>query len=305
MILEGDSSCHRTGAHLTRSDRYPSQSSRPPFRRSERAQREAVGVSSGPLVILAGAGTGKTRVISRRAAHAIETGAVPAGKVLLVTFTDKAANEMVERMAALGHRGVMARTFHSHAVRQLRHFWPSHHDGQEPPQILELEAAADQPAGAQPARPLPLHADQGHRRRDRVGQGPPHRARQVGAGPADTGQGAHPSRPLRPHLRRLRARQAAPGQARLRGHARPDRRTPRNQTKTPPASCNPRRRGSASTSTRTRTRSRSACSSCGWATRPTSRSSAIPTRRSTPSPAPRPTTCSASPTSTPAPEPSP
>ena len=88
------------------------------------AQRVAVEAASGPLVILAGAGTGKTRVISRRAAYAIETGVVAANKVLLVTFTDKAANEMVARMAALGHPGVMARTFHAHAVRQLRHFWP-------------------------------------------------------------------------------------------------------------------------------------------------------------------------------------
>jgi DNA helicase II / ATP-dependent DNA helicase PcrA len=101
------------------------------------AQRGAVQASSGPLVILAGAGTGKTRVISRRAAYAIETGVVPASRVLLVTFTDKAANEMVERMATLGQRGVMARTFHSHAVRQLRHFWPSRHGGDEPPQVLE------------------------------------------------------------------------------------------------------------------------------------------------------------------------
>ncbi len=138
------------------------------------AQRAAAQVCSGPLVILAGAGTGKTRVISRRAAHAIETKVVPAGKVLLVTFTDKAAHEMVERMAALGHPQVMARTFHSHAVRQLRHFWPSRHDGDEPPPRPRLQAAADQPARPRPARPLPLHAQQGHRRRHRVGQGPPH-----------------------------------------------------------------------------------------------------------------------------------
>jgi DNA helicase-2/ATP-dependent DNA helicase PcrA len=101
------------------------------------AQREAVQAVNGPLVILAGAGTGKTRVISRRAAYAIETGVIPANKILLVTFTDKAANEMVGRMAALGHPQVMARTFHSHAVRQLRHFWPSRHGGADPPQTLD------------------------------------------------------------------------------------------------------------------------------------------------------------------------
>ena len=101
------------------------------------SQREAVTTTTGPLVIVAGAGSGKTRVISRRAAYAIETGAVPADQILLVTFTDKAAGEMVERMAALGHRGVMARTFHAAALAQLRHFWPSRHDGGPLPGVLD------------------------------------------------------------------------------------------------------------------------------------------------------------------------
>jgi len=101
------------------------------------SQREAVTSMSGPLAIVAGAGSGKTRVISRRAAYGIETAAVPADQILLVTFTDKAAGEMVERMASLGHRGVMARTFHAAALAQLRHFWPSRHDGEPMPGILE------------------------------------------------------------------------------------------------------------------------------------------------------------------------
>src|SRR5215212_6399014 len=117
------------------------------------AQRAAAQRTSGPLAILAGAGTGKTRVISRRAAYAIDTGVVPAGRILLVTFTDKAANEMVERMAALGHPGVMARTFHSHALRQLRHFWPSRHGGAEPPQILNSKLPLISPL----CRALPGH----------------------------------------------------------------------------------------------------------------------------------------------------
>ncbi|MHB8399142.1 MAG: ATP-dependent helicase [Candidatus Limnocylindrales bacterium] len=101
------------------------------------AQREAVRTTSGPLAILAGAGTGKTRVISRRTAYAIATGVVTPAEVLVVTFTDKAAGEMVERLAALGHRSITARTFHAHALRQLRHFWPSGHDGEPLPAILE------------------------------------------------------------------------------------------------------------------------------------------------------------------------
>ncbi len=117
------------------------------------AQSAAAQATSGPLVILAGAGTGKTRVISHRAAHAIETDVVPAGKILLVTFTDKAANEMVERMATLGHPQVMARTFHAHAVRQLRHFWPSRHGGDDPPQVLSSKLPLISPL----ARSLPGH----------------------------------------------------------------------------------------------------------------------------------------------------
>ncbi len=100
------------------------------------SQRRAVQVTRGPLAILAGAGSGKTRVVSRRAAYAIETGAVAPGRILLVTFTDKAAGEMVERMAALGHPRVMARTFHAMALAQLRYFWPLRHEGSPPPEVL-------------------------------------------------------------------------------------------------------------------------------------------------------------------------
>ncbi len=101
------------------------------------SQREAVLATSGPVAILAGAGTGKTRVISRRTAYAIATGVVPADQVLVVTFTDKAAREMVERLAGLGLGSVVARTFHAHALSQLRFFWPSRHDGQPLPELLD------------------------------------------------------------------------------------------------------------------------------------------------------------------------
>ena len=88
------------------------------------AQREAVLATSGPVCILAGAGTGKTRVISRRVAYALATGVTAASHVLVVTYTDKAAGQMRERLATLGRPGVTAATFHAAALRQLRHFWP-------------------------------------------------------------------------------------------------------------------------------------------------------------------------------------
>ena len=100
-------------------------------------QEEAVRATSGPVAIHAGAGSGKTRVISRRTAYAIATGVVPADQVLVVTFTDKAATEMVDRLRLLGLPGVTARTFHAHALSQLRHFWPSTHEGAPMPSILE------------------------------------------------------------------------------------------------------------------------------------------------------------------------
>ncbi|HTE69030.1 MAG TPA: ATP-dependent helicase, partial [Actinomycetes bacterium] len=103
------------------------------------AQREAVEATSGPLCILAGAGTGKTRVISRRVAYAIATGVVHPGHVLVVTFTDKAANEMRERLGALGFPGVQAQTFHAAAFRQLRYFWSRLSDTRLP-DVLDSKA---------------------------------------------------------------------------------------------------------------------------------------------------------------------
>src|SRR3954452_16762901 len=116
-------------------------------------QRAAVDATSGPVVILAGAGTGKTRVVTVRAANANESGVVPESRILLVTFTDKAAKEMGQRMRTLGHPGVMARTFHTHAVSQLRHFWPGRHAGADPPAVLDSKLRLIVPL----ARALPGH----------------------------------------------------------------------------------------------------------------------------------------------------
>ena len=101
------------------------------------AQLEAVRAVEGPVAIIAGAGTGKTRVISRRAAHAIAAGIVPADQVLVVTFTEKAAAEMMERLRVLGLPGVTARTFHAHALSQLRFFWPLANEGARLPALLD------------------------------------------------------------------------------------------------------------------------------------------------------------------------
>jgi len=87
-------------------------------------QRAAASAVRGPVVILAGAGTGKTRAITHRIAYAVRTEAVPAGQLLAVTFTARAAGELRARLRNLGAQGVQARTFHAAALRQLQYFAP-------------------------------------------------------------------------------------------------------------------------------------------------------------------------------------
>lgn len=87
-------------------------------------QRAAVVAPSGPVCVLAGAGTGKTRTITHRIAALVAAGAHPPSEVLAVTFTTRAAGEMRVRLRGLGAGGVQARTFHSAALKQLRYFWP-------------------------------------------------------------------------------------------------------------------------------------------------------------------------------------
>ncbi len=87
-------------------------------------QREAALAVRGPVCILAGAGTGKTRAITHRIAYGVRSGAVPAGQLLAVTFTARAAGELRARLRNLGAHGVQARTFHAAALRQLQYFAP-------------------------------------------------------------------------------------------------------------------------------------------------------------------------------------
>lgn len=87
-------------------------------------QREAASTLRGHVCVLAGAGTGKTRVITHRIAHGVDTGAYSPQRVMAVTFTTKAAGELRGRLRSLGVEGVAARTFHAAALAQLNFFWP-------------------------------------------------------------------------------------------------------------------------------------------------------------------------------------
>jgi DNA helicase-2/ATP-dependent DNA helicase PcrA len=85
-------------------------------------QRAAAEATTGPVCILAGAGTGKTTTITRRIAWQVASGAFAPGELVAVTFTDKAAGELRARLAGLGVEGVRASTFHSAALALLRRF---------------------------------------------------------------------------------------------------------------------------------------------------------------------------------------
>src|SRR5512144_3175163 len=102
-------------------------------------QREVARAVRGPVCVLAGAGTGKTRAITSRIGYAVASGAFPANQVLAVTFTARAAGEMRERLAGLGVHGVQTRTFHAAALRQLGYFWPRVVGGRLP-RLVESKA---------------------------------------------------------------------------------------------------------------------------------------------------------------------
>ncbi len=103
-------------------------------------QRQVAETLRGPVRVLAGAGTGKTRAITHRIAHGVAAGVYAPTEVLAVTFTTRAAGEMRGRLRRLGAGSVQARTFHSAALRQLRYFWPHVH-GSELPTLTESKIA--------------------------------------------------------------------------------------------------------------------------------------------------------------------
>ncbi|MER6186308.1 ATP-dependent DNA helicase UvrD2 [Streptomyces sp. NPDC001652] len=110
-------------------------------------QREVALALHGPVCVLAGAGTGKTRAITHRIAYGVRAGILQPSSVLAVTFTNRAAGEMRGRLRQLGAAGVQARTFHSAALRQLQYFWPKAVGGSMPRLVdrkiqLVVDAAA-------------------------------------------------------------------------------------------------------------------------------------------------------------------
>ena len=124
-------------------------------------QREVALAVRGPVCVLAGAGTGKTRAITHRIAYAALTGVVDPARVLALTFTVRAAGELRGRLrllggAGLGTEAVRATTFHAAALRQLTYFWPRVVGG-HPPRLLESK--------------LPLIGDAARVLRLRTGEG--------------------------------------------------------------------------------------------------------------------------------------
>ncbi|MFY8022479.1 MAG: ATP-dependent helicase [Candidatus Nanopelagicaceae bacterium] len=87
-------------------------------------QRAVATAVRGPVCVIAGAGTGKTRAITHRLAYAVDIGVIDPQRILALTFTARAAGEMRTRLRALGVPNVAARTFHAAALKQLMYFWP-------------------------------------------------------------------------------------------------------------------------------------------------------------------------------------
>ena len=182
-------------------------------------QRAAAEAVRGPVCILAGAGTGKTRAITHRIAYGVRSGAFAPGHLLAVTFTARAAGELRTRLRVLGAHGVQARTFHAAALRQLTYFAPRVLGGAMP-EVLDNPMRLVANAAAR----LRLRTDRSEVRdlaaeidwaKSVLATPKDYPARAAAAGrepPRDAGHG-------RRGLRRVRAGQAARRPARLRRSA--------------------------------------------------------------------------------------
>ena len=117
-------------------------------------QRQVATTLLGPVCVVAGAGTGKTRAVTHRIAYGVRTGTYNPGAVLALTFTTRAAGELRDRLGQLGASGVQARTFHSAALRQLAYFLPRA-ENRALPKIVDHKA----PLVATAAKRLGLEID--------------------------------------------------------------------------------------------------------------------------------------------------
>ena len=193
---------------LCRRPRPPPPTSSP---RSTPSSAQVAEALRGPVRVLAGAGTGKTRAITHRIAYGVATGVYAPTEVLAVTFTTRAAGEMRTRLRQLGAAGVQARTFHSAALRQLRYFWPRRSTAASCPTLTESKIGMV--AGA--ARRLRVDVRPGAAARpglrDRVGQGLQRRPRRLrrASRPAGAGRSAARPRDGRPGVREATSRSSA------------------------------------------------------------------------------------------------
>ena len=191
----------------------------PLLRGLNEAQLEAVTSEASPLRILAGAGSGKTRVLTHRIAYRAQHDLLQPERVLAVTFTRKAASELRTRLNRLGLRdGVHAGTFHSIAYAQLRQRWEER--GIKPPELLDRKVGFVARLVGGKDRSLPL---------DVVSELEWAAARRVtprdvrGAGRPGPPTSAAPARARRHDLRAVRRGEATAAPRRLRRPAPPRR----------------------------------------------------------------------------------
>jgi DNA helicase-2/ATP-dependent DNA helicase PcrA len=116
-------------------------------------QQQVAIAPRGPLCVIAGAGTGKTRALTHRIAALSESGQITPAHTLALTFTARAAGQLRSRLRHMGVDGVSARTFHSAALRQLRYFWPAVVGGDAPDIVAAKAPLVVEAAHRQRVRP--------------------------------------------------------------------------------------------------------------------------------------------------------